>query len=219
VPNSLAAASPVTPQKAAETALAAVSPTTRVSTDGTAVVAGRSAYELLLEPRDAGSLVGSVRIAVDGATHVPTRVQVFARDAGKPSFEVGFTSFDPTPPAASVFGFNPPPGTRTTQASGLSLGKATGPRPQHLRAGRAGGEPEVTGTGWTSVVVAPVPTGSTRTSSPLTSALKVLPEVRGTWGSGHLLRGTLFSAVLTDDGRVAVGAVAPERLYAALARR
>ena len=47
--------------------------------------------------------------------------------------------------------------------------------------------------------------------------LKVLPTVSGAWGSGHLLRGTLFSALLTDDGRVAVGAVAPEALYAALA--
>ena len=43
-----------------------------------------------------------------------------------------------------------------------------------------------------------------------------LPEVKDTWGSGRLLSGTAFSAVLTDDGRVAVGAVAPEVLYAAL---
>ena len=76
-----------------------MTPSTKVSTDGTAVVAGRSAYELLLQPRDTGSLVGSVRIAIDGATHVPTRVQVFARGAGKPAFEVGFTSFDPLRPA------------------------------------------------------------------------------------------------------------------------
>ena len=32
-----------------------------------------------------------------------------------------------------------------------------------------------------------------------------------------MLRGTLFSAILTDDGRVAVGAVSPEALGAALA--
>jgi hypothetical protein len=47
--------------------------------------------------------------------------------------------------------------------------------------------------------------------------LAALPPVRGSWGSGRLLRGTLFSAVLTGDGRVAVGAVAPSALYAALA--
>ena len=38
----------------------------------------------------------------------------------------------------------------------------------------------------------------------------------GDWGSGRLLAGTAFSAVLTDDGRLAVGAVRPEKLYQAL---
>jgi hypothetical protein len=46
--------------------------------------------------------------------------------------------------------------------------------------------------------------------------LDVLPTVSGTWGSGHLLKGTLFSALITDDGRVVVGSVAPKALYAAL---
>src|SRR5690348_9454706 len=57
-----------TPQAAAKAALAAISPTTKVFTSGTAHVAGRAAYELVLEPRDPGSLIGQVRIAVDGAT-------------------------------------------------------------------------------------------------------------------------------------------------------
>ena len=38
----------------------------------------------------------------------------------------------------------------------------------------------------------------------------------GAWGSGRLLAGTAFSAVLTDDGRLAIGAVVPEKLYEAL---
>ena len=40
------------------------------------------------------------------------------------------------------------------------------------------------------------------------TVLEALPKVSGDWGSGHVLRGTLFSALLTDDGRVVVGAVA-----------
>ncbi len=43
-----------------------------------------------------------------------------------------------------------------------------------------------------------------------------LPEVSGAWGSGRLLKGTLFTAVLTDDGRMAIGAVPAEVLYEAL---
>jgi hypothetical protein len=52
----------------------------------------------------------------------------------------------------------------------------------------------------------------------LSQMLNSLQRVQGSWGSGRLLRGTLFSVVLTDDGRVAVGSVEPEMLYRALDR-
>ena len=47
--------------------------------------------------------------------------------------------------------------------------------------------------------------------------LQALPRTSGSWGSGHVLSGTLFSAIVTDDGRIAIGAVTPETLGAALA--
>ncbi len=216
---------PLTPQLAADTALAVLTPTTRVSTDGTAVVAGRSAYELVLQPKDAGSLVDSVRIAVDGKTYVPTRVQVFAKDKQDPALEVGFTSFDPTTPPESAFGFNPPPGTKVTEKSTPgSTEKRSAHEGGHQKGGRMAdgkrgeAKPQVIGSGWSSVVVATVPTSMTAGAGQLGEVLKALPKVSGDWGSGHLLRGTLFSALLTDDGRVVVGAVAPESLYAALGR-
>ena len=53
-------------------------------------------------------------------------------------------------------------------------------------------------------------------SGELQGLLSAIPEVSGTWGKGRVIDGTLFSAVLTDDGRIAVGAVAPEALFAAL---
>jgi outer membrane lipoprotein-sorting protein len=240
-PESLASLSPITPQQAAETALKAIAPSTKVSTDGTAVVAGRSAYELLLQPRDTRSLVASVRIALDGETHNPLRVRVFADGVSEPAFEVGFTSFDPTKPAASVFSFNPPPGTKVTQAGPIGIPDRAEAGPQAKRGGPqagsdprnhplAGAEPKVVGTGWTSVVVVKAPADAGDASKAdagkadadkagagsLSSVLRVLPKVSGSWGSGHLLRGTLFSALLTDDGRVAVGAVRPSELYAAL---
>ncbi|HYT10199.1 MAG TPA: hypothetical protein VEL73_06010, partial [Mycobacteriales bacterium] len=82
--------SPLTPQQAAQQALAAIDPTTSVSTDGTRPVAGRKAYELVLAPRDSRSLIGQVRIAVDALTSVPLRVQVFSRaSAAGPAFSVG----------------------------------------------------------------------------------------------------------------------------------
>ena len=218
-PQKLAAGSPMTPQQAADAALAAISPSTEVSTDGTATVAGRPAYELVLQPKDAGSLVESVHIAIDGKTHVPTRVQAFAKNHQDPSFEVGFTSFDPSTPASSAFGFNPPPGTKVTEGSGSKTPDmpASPDATPGQHTDKPGAQPKVVGSGWSSVVVAQLPAGATSGSEQLTRTLKVLPAVSGTWGSGHLLRGTLFSALLTDDGRVVVGAVAPEALYAALA--
>ena len=207
-----------TPQQAAEQALAAIDPSTRVSTDPTASVAGRPAYQLALVPRDARSLVGSVRIAIDGATHVPTRVQVYARGSSSPAFEVGFTSLSTATPDASVFGFTPPPGAEVVQGSKPSA-DATAPRAgrptHHLQ-----GMPAVVGKGWTRVLVATLPTDQQSAGSSSTKAvLDALPRVTGSWGSGRLLRTALLTAVLTDDGRVAVGAVPPELLYRALAAR
>jgi outer membrane lipoprotein-sorting protein len=214
-PPSLASVSPMTPQEAADRALEAIRPSTRVSTAGTAVVAGRAAYELLLQPRDAGSLIESVRIAVDGKTRIPTRVQVFAHGSHRPALEVGFTSFDPSDPPASVFRFNPPPGTKVTSSAG---DRVSHPGPDMSGAGHV----KTVGEGWTTVVVASIPESGTAGQSmgqSMSGLLERLPRVSGSWGSGRLLRGTLFSAVLTDDGRVAAGAVAPDALYSALAPR
>jgi outer membrane lipoprotein-sorting protein len=207
----------MTPQQAAEQALAAIDPSTRVSTDPTASVAGRPAYQLALVPRDARSLVGSVRIAIDGATHVPTRVQVYARGSSTPAFEVGFTSLSTATPDASVFGFTPPPGAEVVQGSHPS---ADGTAPRAGRPSHLPSTPAVVGKGWTRVLVATLPADQqTSGGSSPNAMLDALPRVSGSWGSGHLLRTALLTAVLTDDGRVAVGAVPPGLLYRALSAR
>ncbi len=222
---------PLDPQSAAEKALAAVDPTTKVTTDGTATVAGRAAYELVLAPRSSATLVRQVRIAVDAKTHLPLRVQVFSTKAADPAFEVGFTQVDFATPEARQFQFTPPPGTTVKQGtlpSGSGHGATdTAPLPSTAKLDK----PKVVGTGWDSVVVATLPAGGlagltspakgsdSQGSAQLQLLLRALPSVSGTWGSGHLFQGTLFSAVLTDDGRVALGAVTPDTLYAALAAK
>ncbi len=215
-----ASAVPLTPQQAADRALRAITPTTSVTTDPAAVVAGRSAYQLVLQPKDTTTLIGTVKIAIDGKTHLPLRVQVFPRGSGTPAFEVGFTSFDPSVPAGSVFAFNPPPGAKVSQGlSGAAGHHDTGGPQRHPR----GTRPTVVGSGYSTVVVAQLPSDPAAAPEPgpaglgtLDSVLAKLPQVSGTWGSGHLLRGTLFSVLLTTDGRVAAGAVAPQALYSAL---
>lgn len=200
---------PTTPQEAADEALAAIDPTTEVSTDGTASVAGRPAYELVLAPKDASSLVGSVRIAIDAEEKVPLRVRVFAAGAASPALEIGFTQISFEIPADEQFEFQPPPQATVTEVS---------PDEELPTETEAQPEPVVVGSGWTAVLVAPMPSSPAaepdpETGSGLDAILGSLPAVSGPWGSGHLLTSNLLSALLTDDGRLLVGAVSPERLY------
>jgi hypothetical protein len=103
----------------------------------------------------------------------------------------------------------------------VKQGSAAAPSGTGPHATPADAGPRVVGKGWTSVVVSSValPTGRRADQGgSMAGVLKSLPTVSGPWGSGHLLHGALFSAVLTDDGRIAAGAVSPSMLYAALAQ-
>jgi outer membrane lipoprotein-sorting protein len=210
-PSGLPTALPSTPREAADAALAALDPSTVVTTAGTARVAGRSAYELVLAPRDTASLVREVRLAIDAEEHVPLRVRVLARTQSEPVFEVAFDQISFGRPDPAWFRFNPPPDTTVTEGT---VPDPRTPGAPGLPAGQP--EPVVIGQGWTSVLVARLPSdpgADTETGG----LLARLPAVSGPWGSGRLLTGKAFSALLTDDGRVLIGAVAPDRLYRAAA--
>jgi outer membrane lipoprotein-sorting protein len=207
----------LSPQAAAARALAAIDPSTRVRVDGTATVAGRSAYELVLAPRDTRSLIGDVRIAVDSRTHVPLRVQVHARGAsGKPAFETAFTSVTFAKPSSAVFRFSPPPGATVSELGTGDRGTTRTPD--------AGPAPRVIGSGWTAVVemtgvTPPAPAGGAaegdRSSGELLGAFQqALTPVAG----GRALQTKLVSVLLTDDGRLLVGAVPKAVLVQAAAQ-
>jgi outer membrane lipoprotein-sorting protein len=203
----------VTPQQAADMALKALDPTTKVSTSSTTSVAGRSAYELVLAPKDTRALVGQVRLAVDGQTSVPLRVQVFGKNSGDgPAFSVGFSSVSFDVPSAAQFAFNPPPGAKVTEGTLPVHQRPSAGDSRHARAAV-----KTVGSGWTTVAVLPAPTVSDtgRDSGSLGAFLAQLPRVSGSWGSGRLMSSTLVSALITDDGRLIVGMVPADLLYAA----
>lgn len=206
-------AADMTPQQLAARALAAVNACTRVSVDGTATVAGRSAYELVLQPRDKRSLVGQVRIAVDSKVSVPLRVRVYASGRTTPALEVGFTAVRFATPAADLFRFRPPKGATVTGPTAGTAARAT------PRAGTApsGSEPTRVGTGWTAVIVARNVHVADSQDGAAQALLRGTTPVSGAYGSGRLLRTALVSALLLDDGRLLVGAVTPEVLTAAAA--
>jgi outer membrane lipoprotein-sorting protein len=218
---------PKTPQEAADLALKAVEPSTVVSTGNNARVAGRTAYELILAPRDTASLVGEVRLAIDSKEHVPLRVQVYAKGVGQPAYEVAFTQVSFDRPDDAQFAFTPPPGTAIEEAP------ASGARQDPAGKGPADAASAVrrVGEGWTTVVVAKMPTADAEPGQGANPGqgtepgqgegvnpnqlLAQLPRVSGDWGSGRLLTAKLFSVLITDDGRIVAGAVAPEKLYEA----
>lgn len=191
----------MTPQEAADAALAAIDPTTEVSTGNNARVAGRDAYELVLTPRDDASLIREIRLAVDAEHSIPLGVSVFGA-ATDPAYEVRFTSIDFETPDPEQFRFNPPPGSTVIEGPPLT-DLLLGPLPGISR-------PEMTviGEGWTSVLVIRVPDVVDRSMVPLDR----LPTIRGDWGSGQVMMSNLLSALITEDGRLLVGAVTVERL-------
>ena len=142
----------LTPQQAARQALAAVGPSTRVTVQNNVTVAGEAAYQLVLAPRSASSLIGQVRIAIDAAHNVPLRVQIFARGAQSPAFDVGYTSISFVRPAASNFSFSPPPGAKIKTATLLPSGWS-GQAPLSRKAPAV--KPKVMGRDWLTVAVLP----------------------------------------------------------------
>ncbi len=221
---------PSTPQEAAKKVLAAIDPTTTVDPDRTLHVAGRDAYGLVLTPKDPGSLIGQVRLAIDAETKVPLSVRVIATD-GTTVFETKFSSIDFATPDDAYFTFNPPAGAKVTEEKVPSIDKSAAAKKKaeaEKSAQTARDDAEVVGTGWSRIVITKADlskvsssdqpkSGTDRgDSQSMQQIIAALPEVSGSWGKGRLLSSKAFSAVITDDGRIAVGAVAPEKLYQAL---
>jgi len=222
---------PKTPQEAAADVLAAVGPTTVVSVDSTLTVAGEPAYQLVLAPKDSRSTIGSVRIAIDGKTSVPLRVQVFAKGASSPAFQVGYTDIEYVTPAPANFNFTPPPGATfhdTTKPQAPGTGEK-----QPAQNGTFG----TYGKDWLTVAEVPqslltmATTGGPRSGSPSASSgggvfsgqtqmainafLGVGKQVSGSWGSGQLIHTTLINILIVGN-EMYIGAVEPSVLYAAV---
>ncbi|MCA1481552.1 hypothetical protein, partial [Bradyrhizobium sp. NBAIM08] len=136
---------PKTPQEAAAKVLAAIDPSTTVSVDSAVEVAGRAAYELVLRPKDNRSLLTEARIAVDGETRSPLRVQVFAKQ--RTVLDVGYTDVSFTRPEDSTFEFTPPPGSEVTEKTVPDHAKSRGERDEAQK--QTDDRVTTVGSGWT----------------------------------------------------------------------
>jgi hypothetical protein len=136
---------------------------------------------------------------------------------------VGYTAVAFVAPAPAELSFTPPPGSTVTQENlSADVGGAKG---------HAAPDGTTIGSGWLTVLKlpsstltpgAPAPGSSAGrsagdSSAVLNALLGSATPVHGAWGTGRLLRTSLVSVLITDQGSTFVGAVEPSVLYAAAA--
>ncbi|GAA4871235.1 LolA family protein [Actinomycetospora straminea] len=208
------------PTAAATQAIATLRQTSTVAVDGTAEVAGRAVYQLVLTPQPTErTLLREVRVAVDAETRQPLQLTVLAQGQGEPALRVGFSEITYGPQDPSLFTFTPPPGTTVRDAPARDgEQRPEGDRPR-----------STVGDGWDTVVIGQAPQpgdGRPRDGqdgqdqrpegAPDLSALG--QPVSGPWGSGRVITTAVATVIVTDDGRIAAGAVPQQVLTEALAR-
>lgn len=220
-------ATPADPTAAAQRLIDTLRESSRVTVDGTASVAGRDAYELVLTPKPTErTVLREVRIAVGAEKRMPLRVVVNTNGSDDPALQVGFSKLDVAPQDAELFRFTPPAGAQVQQAE------------QHDRRKDESGthpKPRMVGSGWDSVLVTRVPQqalqqGDSQQGDSQQGSEEQRPGLRGfaeqagkrisgPWGDGWVISTRAGSALLTSDGRVAAGAVPRQVLTQAMGNR
>ncbi|MGW0769810.1 LolA family protein [Streptomyces sp. NPDC002676] len=213
---------PATPKDFADQALKSVDDTTSVTVDGTAQVAGRDAYKLLIKPRQSGSTVGAISIAVDAKTGQPLKFTLTPASGGAAVLDVGFTQVSFAEPAARTFDFTPPKGAKVTEEKKESRARQHAPRPgEDFGKGMAGmGGHDVLGKGWNSIAVFDTGAKGGMPSGDKGGAFggflgSLGDKVSGKFGKGTVFHTRLVNALITDNGKVYVGTVTKDALVKA----
>ncbi|EYR64584.1 hypothetical protein N866_07985 [Actinotalea ferrariae CF5-4] len=215
-----------TPEEAARTALEQVEGYSTVTLDAQTTVAGRAAYQLVVTPRDAETLVGRVVVAVDAETSTPLRVQVWsAQDVQVPALEVGFTDVTFAQPDDGVLTFSTPAGAVVREVVvPMQEPKDPGALAELLAAEPpAPGEPvdpallpegvTTSGTGWETVTeVSGVDVAAVLAGDP--AALTALPESERLIGSDRAQ--DLISEFLPDEEQASAFELDTTTLYDSL---
>ncbi|MFD4372583.1 outer membrane lipoprotein carrier protein LolA [Streptomyces sp. NPDC058486] len=211
---------PASPKELADEVLKAAGDTTSITVGGTAKVAGRDAYRLVIEPKQQGSTVDAITIAVDAANGTPLKFTLDSTSGGKPVLDAGFTKVDFGKPAASEFDFTVPKGAKVTE--GDEVEKAA---PKDLEkefggladlGGFGEGDVNVIGEGWTTIAAFDTGAAAPKTEEAPKEFQGFLDslgdKVSGKFGSGTVFKTKIVNALMTDDGKVYVGAVTPQAL-------
>ncbi|MPZ79461.1 MAG: outer membrane lipoprotein carrier protein LolA [Actinophytocola sp.] len=208
------------PATAARDLVNAMRADSTVDVDGTARVAGRPVYQLVLAPKPTErTLLREIRVSVDSETRVPLRLEVLANGQADPALEVGFTEFSDGPQDANLFRFSPPAGATVTEHDPNEEFK--GQSPDELFSQLDG---QTVGEGWDTVLTGKLPEGALAMSGgsgngDATALLsRFAKQVHGDFGTGWVISAKVGTALITEDGRVAIGAVPQQVLTEALGK-
>lgn len=112
----LDAATLPTPEQVAEQLLALAQEDAEVTLGEQTTVAGRAAYQLVLDPTTPGTLVDKAVLAIDGETSIPLAAEVWStRDANAPALAVAFTDLTFGMPNEDALSFTAPSGATVTE--------------------------------------------------------------------------------------------------------
>ncbi|WP_447005671.1 LolA family protein [Saccharothrix isguenensis] len=225
---------PTDPVTMSRQVVAAIQQYSDVTVDGTARVANRPAYELVLTPKPTErTVLREVRIAVDSELRVPLRMAVLTNGTSAPAMQVGFSELNVGPQDASLFAFTPPAGAKVNEPE---FEKPTAQDEAAAEQALAEAKPQVIGEGWDVVLAARTPQaalaglaeqqeqrGAGRPQHgggedvDVEGLLKQLgKQVSGDWGSGTLITTRVGGVLVADDGRVVAGAVTEQVLLDAI---
>lgn len=195
---------------------------TDFSVDEDASVAGRDAYQLIMEPKAKGSLFDQVKIAIDAETGLPLAVTIHAVGKVDPAFEVAFTSISFATPDPSLFQFTPPAGVTVERISPEDgLDGLDGLEKKSMRASESTLEglaaeleaeaERLRAEGWAAVARIT----SDRVPAEFNDSLRsnrLFDELTRKVAGGKVFSTTLFNILFTDEGGIYAGAVTIDRL-------
>lgn len=191
------------PEAIADYLVSMVDETSQIEVGKDHSVAGRSAYQLIVSPDSANSLIDNAAISVDYETGMPLRVELFSKTQDVAAMSVGFSSISFGAVDQALFDFTPPAGTtvETFDADQLmGYEKPDFPESDY----EAPAEPEVIGTDWDSVIhLDKLPESIPQDLMANELFADMLTVVPG----GKVFSTPLMNVLLTDSGEVFAGAV------------
>jgi outer membrane lipoprotein-sorting protein len=204
------------PAKAAAQLVTAMQQDSTVTVDGTARVAGRPVYQLVLTPKPSEkTLLREIRVSVDSELRIPMSVEVLANGQADPAVKVGFTDFSHATQDPKLFTFTPPAGATVSEKNVKD--ELHG---HSMEDWLSQADLKMVGRGWDIVATGKVPADALKSAEGMAGESNqnlfallgtIGKQVHGDFGTGYVISANVGTALITEDGKVAVGAV-PEQV-------